>query len=43
MAIYVGTRDLSGLAKGTHQFIVLAFESPTPPLQIGLKMVAANR
>ncbi|MCG7567103.1 hypothetical protein MHM95_12510 [Pseudoalteromonas sp. CnMc7-15] len=42
MAIYVGARDLSGLAIGTHQFIVITFENPTPPLQIGLKKVAAK-
>lgn len=39
MAIYVGAKDLSGLAVGTHQFIVITYENPTPPLNIGFSKV----
>lgn len=40
MAIYVGARDLSGLAVGTHQFIVITYDNPTPPLSIGLSKIS---
>ena len=42
MAIYVGARDLSGLAVGTHQFIVITYENPIPPLKIGVSKVPAK-
>ena len=42
MAIYVGARDLSGLAVGTHQFIVITYENPIPPLKVGFLSVPAK-
>lgn len=39
MSIFVGARDLSGLVIGTHQFIVITFENPTPPLDIGFSKI----
>jgi len=42
MAIYVGARDLSGLVVGTHQFIVITYENPIPPLKIGFSSVPAK-
>lgn len=39
MTIYVGARDLSGLAIGTHQFIVITFENPTPPLKMAFSNI----
>jgi hypothetical protein len=42
MAIYAGARDLSGLAIGTHQFIVLTFTNSFPPQTIGYSKVSTK-
>ena len=42
MGIYVGARDLNGVAIGTHQFIVLTYEHPIAPLTIGNKQVSTR-
>jgi len=43
MAIYVGARDLSGLAVGTHQFIVITYQNPIFPLNIGLSKIPTKQ
>jgi len=42
MAVYVGARDLSGLAIGTHQFIVLTYEHPLPLQNIAFSQVTTK-
>ena len=42
MPVYIGARDLSGLAIGTHQFIVIAKHGAFAPRQIGFNTIHAR-
>lgn len=42
MPVYIGARDLSGMAIGTHQFIVIAKQGAFTPQQIGFKSILAR-